>query len=318
MQDFASKVSASIIEQVLVTLRDVADWRNLQEANKEREQELNLLLELVPIPEGRWRDFVKHSHQLLDKAAGEDAGLAPNLAVHASAIALHTLKGMARSVGCRHLSTAVHGVEDQIRSLSQDRAATQSKLTSALAELRQLLSRYEALWTKKLKRGLNHQEPGDNQTALLDELAYRRQKLNGTSMPQPLPELLKTLDAYIQHSLYVSLSSLLRELTDSMVSLATELNKIPPEARFEGQDQGGHRRTANVLRMSLVHLIRNVLDHGLESPAERQDQGKNPRGVIIWDVRAQADRIVITCRDDGRGLDIESLLKKAIDLGYTP
>jgi HPt (histidine-containing phosphotransfer) domain-containing protein len=307
------------IDHVLVTLRDVTDWRKLQEANRQREEELNLLLELVPIPEGRWRDFVKQSHQLLAKA--ENTGqLAPTetSAHRLAAIALHTLKGLARSVGCRHLSMAVHEVEEGQRTFAGNEDAPLPTLMKSLADLRQLLSRYEALWVNKLKRGQENTEHSDSQAALLEELAYRRQQLTRTSpISQHLPELLHTLDSYIQQSLYVSLFALLRETTESMAQLATELNRIPPDIRLEGTDQWVHRSVAKVLRMSLVHLIRNALDHGLESPSDRQKQGKNPRGMISWRVSADARNVCITFHDDGRGLDIAALSRKANDLGYS-
>jgi two-component system chemotaxis sensor kinase CheA len=69
--------------------------------------------------------------------------------------------------------------------------------------------------------------------------------------------------------------------------------------------------------MSLVHLIRNALDHGLESPSDRQKMGKNPRGMISWRVTASAKNVCITFHDDGRGLDIAALARKANDLGYS-
>jgi signal transduction histidine kinase len=306
------------IGHVLVTLRDVTDWRKLQEANRQREEELNLLLELVPIPEGRWQDFVKQSHQLLTKAenAGQQAPTETS-ALRLAAIALHTLKGLARSVGCRHLSMAVHEVEERQRSLA-DQDAPLPTLKNSVSKLRRLLSRYETLWVDKLKRGEKNVEYSESQTALLEELAYRRQQLTRTSpASQSLPALLQTLDSYIQQSLYVSLFALLRETTESMAQLATELNRIPPDIHLEGTDQWVHRSVAKVLRMSLVHLIRNALDHGLESPSDRQKMGKNPRGMISWRVTASAKNVCITFHDDGRGLDIAALARKANDLGYS-
>jgi two-component sensor histidine kinase len=224
------------------------------------------------------------------------------------------LKGLARSIGCRHLSVAIHSIEDCWQARPQDIGPASSE--DSLIGLRQLLARYEDLWIHKLKRGQDHRE--DNQSSLIEELAYRRQQIRESShVAAHLPELLKTLDRYIQQSLYTSLFALLRELTESMAPLAAELNRIPPEIQLEGCDHWIHRRGANVLRMALVHLIRNALDHGLESPAERQSKGKNPRGRIIWSVKSGSGSISISCRDDGRGLEIEALIKKALELGYS-
>jgi len=313
--------AAASIEQILVTLRDVTDWRKLQESNKQREEEFNLLLELVPISEGRWQDFVKQCQELLTQAEKPDTDQpsgVESLALRSSAIALHTLKALARSIGCRHLSIAVHDVEDRLRDLPKNITAPQPNLAYALADLRQLLTRYEKLWTEKLKRGLGKRELHDDQTALLEELAYRRQQLTRpTGEPHRLDEFLQTLDSYIQNSLYVSLFGLLHELSESVAPLAKELGKLPPEFRIEGMDLWVHRRTAGILRMSLVHLVRNAVDHGIEAPDERRQRRKSSRGVIDWRITSSADKIYISCRDDGRGLDLDALLKKAESLGFS-
>jgi two-component system chemotaxis sensor kinase CheA len=62
----------------------------------------------------------------------------------------------------------------------------------------------------------------------------------------------------------------------------------------------------------LTHLIRNAIDHGLETPSERSAAGKNTTGVVRLAAQQQDDRILITVRDNGKGLDAEALKKKAI------
>ena len=63
----------------------------------------------------------------------------------------------------------------------------------------------------------------------------------------------------------------------------------------------------------LKHLVRNSADHGLEKPAERLAEGKPETGTITLRAYQQEGRIIIEVSDDGRGIDKEALLKKAID-----
>ncbi|MGO4551375.1 chemotaxis protein CheW [Lysobacter sp. 2RAF19] len=65
----------------------------------------------------------------------------------------------------------------------------------------------------------------------------------------------------------------------------------------------------------LVHLVRNSIDHGLESPAERRAAGKDETGTITLTAAHQGGRIVIEIGDDGRGLDRERILRKAAERG---
>jgi two-component system, chemotaxis family, sensor kinase CheA len=65
----------------------------------------------------------------------------------------------------------------------------------------------------------------------------------------------------------------------------------------------------------LVHLVRNAVDHGLEAPGERKIQGKNPAGRVTLRAINQAGGVVIEVADDGRGLDAETLKRKAVEKG---
>lgn len=66
----------------------------------------------------------------------------------------------------------------------------------------------------------------------------------------------------------------------------------------------------------LVHLIRNSLDHGLESPAARLAAGKKSQGCIRLEARPEGDQIVISVSDDGAGIDSNRVLAKAIEKGF--
>ncbi|MFD0738964.1 chemotaxis protein CheA [Lysobacter koreensis] len=65
----------------------------------------------------------------------------------------------------------------------------------------------------------------------------------------------------------------------------------------------------------LVHLVRNAIDHGLETPAERRAAGKDEAGTVTLTAAHQGATIVIEIADDGRGLDRERILRKAAERG---
>ena len=65
----------------------------------------------------------------------------------------------------------------------------------------------------------------------------------------------------------------------------------------------------------LVHLNRNSVDHGFESPEERRANGKNPIGQLILRAIHEAGNVTIEVKDDGRGIDAEALKNKAVEKG---
>jgi two-component system chemotaxis sensor kinase CheA len=82
-----------------------------------------------------------------------------------------------------------------------------------------------------------------------------------------------------------------------------------------GQDTDLDKSILDMLAEPLAHLVRNAVDHGIEPPEERINAGKPVQGTIKLDAYHQGNQIVIEISDDGRGIDKEKLLEKAIERG---
>jgi len=65
----------------------------------------------------------------------------------------------------------------------------------------------------------------------------------------------------------------------------------------------------------LVHLVRNAVDHGIESPAARVARGKTPTGTILLSAAQESNHVVITIMDDGAGIDASRVRQRAIQRG---
>lgn len=90
------------------------------------------------------------------------------------------------------------------------------------------------------------------------------------------------------------------------------------ELVLEGEETELDRSIVEQLGDPLVHMIRNALDHGVETPAVRVARGKPPVGTIRLSAAHQRGGIVIRIQDDGQGLDPERLLAKARERGLVP
>jgi two-component system chemotaxis sensor kinase CheA len=85
--------------------------------------------------------------------------------------------------------------------------------------------------------------------------------------------------------------------------------------QIEGADTRLDRTIIERLSEPLIHLVRNAIDHGLESPEERTAAGKPPAGQLIIGAGYEGDRVLIRVVDDGRGLDRERIVRKGTALG---
>jgi two-component system sensor histidine kinase and response regulator WspE len=96
--------------------------------------------------------------------------------------------------------------------------------------------------------------------------------------------------------------------------LARELGK-EVELSVEGEDTRVDRSVLEALKDPLLHLVRNALDHGLETREERADAGKSPRGHLTLSARREGERLLLRVEDDGRGLDPQHLRDVAVRKG---
>ncbi len=84
---------------------------------------------------------------------------------------------------------------------------------------------------------------------------------------------------------------------------------------IEGGDTELDRSVMDGLNDPLMHLIRNGIDHGIETPEIREAAGKPRKGTLLLSARRDRDNVIITIQDDGQGISAEKVKKKAIERG---
>lgn len=87
---------------------------------------------------------------------------------------------------------------------------------------------------------------------------------------------------------------------------------------IQGADTELDKLIVEDLSDPLMHIIRNSIDHGIESPEDRHAQGKPDKGVICLSAAQKGNHVVIEVRDDGRGIDPEKVRRKAVERGLIP
>jgi len=132
-------------------------------------------------------------------------------------------------------------------------------------------------------------------------------------------------------------AQMLRRISTDLQLLATDLhmrpiknlfNKFPRLVRSLSQERGkkialkisGEETKLDKMVIEeigdpLIHLIRNAVDHGIETPEERIKKGKDPVGTINLSASQEGDSVVIKIEDDGRGMDFELIRQTAVEKG---
>lgn len=112
----------------------------------------------------------------------------------------------------------------------------------------------------------------------------------------------------------VPVGTLFQKFKRTIHDLSTQLGKHV-ELVTVGSETELDKTVIEKLNDPLLHLIRNSIDHGVEMPDERRAVGKSPVGTVTLSAKHAGAFIYITIQDDGKGLDTEAILDKAIQRG---
>lgn len=101
-----------------------------------------------------------------------------------------------------------------------------------------------------------------------------------------------------------------RVVRDLARNLKKEVNLV-----LEGEETDLDKNLVEALSDPLVHLVRNAVDHGIEMPDVRAENGKSRIGQVILSAQQEGDHILLSIDDDGAGMDPEVLRRKAVEKG---
>ncbi len=152
------------------------------------------------------------------------------------------------------------------------------------------------------------------------------------ALAQKLSEAGPSVDLEVEHSVE-AMSRQTRDLQESVMAIRAQpvksvfsrmprvvrdlADKLGKDVRLElsGEQTEVDTTVIEELAEPLTHMLRNSMDHGLEGPEERIEAGKSGTGIIKLAAEHRGERVIITISDDGRGINREVVLRKAIEKG---
>ncbi|TRO83068.1 chemotaxis protein CheA [Trichloromonas acetexigens] len=131
---------------------------------------------------------------------------------------------------------------------------------------------------------------------------------------QQMSKLVRELQEIAMTIRMIPVSGLFRRMIRLVHDLSLKAGK-KVELILSGEETEVDKTVVETITDPLVHLIRNSLDHGLEPPDERIRAGKPEKGIVRLSARHEEGEVWITIEDDGRGLNRDKILSKAISKG---
>ena len=206
---------------------------------------------------------------------------------------------------------------DELVNLTAEAAVAQRHLSSEIDKLMQIRHRWQHLRIHE-SGDVKTAEP-TRETGLVNKLFDLGDSLDEMgSRLQDAAENAGRLIETLQH----------RSMEIRMLPLALVLNTLPRAVRdlsrqfgkkvaftVKGEQTTVDKRILEQIGDPLIHLLRNALDHGLETPSARRSAGKPEVGIIRLEAKQEGAKVLVILEDDGRGIDSQLLKQTALDKG---
>lgn len=223
---------------------------------------------------------------------------------------LHMVKGNAGAFGFEGLADGAQEAEDLLEALRQPGPGANSlsgRLALSLGDLRGQL--------EEIRRAMKS-IAGEGQDAMARILRWKMDRLMAAANAIDAAALEPPLRSLIEASRrlpFLSPAYLARKYANLVDRLAEGLGK---RVGFRVTSNTGDIHPESFARVdeALVHILRNMVDHGIETPSEREAAGKGEAEIGLEYV-AQEDRILLRLHDDGRGMDPDAIAGRSVELG---
>lgn len=226
---------------------------------------------------------------------------------------VHTIKGSAQLFGFTQLGQLAHALETCLC------AVRQGDIKLDHIRLNILLDCVEDMGKILAHIQVNHAE-NCHKNALAEMLprlekaffAEHAPKVSGASeVSQSRKQLFVAYSGELMKTYRQSIGTVTSKFQSAARDFAKELGK-QIELHLEGDEMELDEKVAQAVNDPLMHIVRNAIDHGIETPDERQKLGKPEIGRITIRTYQEGDQLIIEIRDDGRGLNPEKIIAKAL------
>lgn len=129
-----------------------------------------------------------------------------------------------------------------------------------------------------------------------------------------LHKMINELQSIVMSIRMVTFSSTMLKMNRIIHDMNKKFNKTV-ELIVVGEDTEVDKNVIDLISDPLMHIIRNAIDHGIETKEEREKLGKSPNGKIVLEAKNIGSNILISITDDGCGIDTLAIYNKALSLG---
>jgi hypothetical protein len=306
----------NIAEKLLVTVKDVTEVRKLQDQAKAQERELSYISEIINVSSEQLNRFLQSSSRFIEENSRlihANQRAAPEI-LKILFVNCHTMKGAARALNLQHAVEVIHKAEEHFADI-QNLASPwiQDEVVSFNDDIKTEIDLYAYLNKVRLGRDPQQLYRFEMDIILMQDLFHTLESIRTGQTYDPT--LLNKIHHTLQQKMFTDATEVLKEVLSGARSLAKDLGKINPDIEINNPGIYFSPNGQELVRSTLIHLLRNSMDHGIERPNERKVLGKSEKGRIHVTLKLGPEGLQLRYWDDGRGLDFRSIREIAMVRG---
>ena len=140
---------------------------------------------------------------------------------------------------------------------------------------------------------------------------YRSSKEDDMKMRLIIDEM----ESMVKNIRVLPISTVFNSFSRMVRDIANEKGK-DIDFEIEGKDTCADKKIIEEIKTPLIHILRNAIDHGIETKEERIANGKNPVGRILLSAKQDDNKVIIDVVDDGHGFNLEKIKDRAVSRGF--
>ncbi|SMF57226.1 ATP-binding protein [Pseudobacteriovorax antillogorgiicola] len=309
--------SEGVIQSILVTLLDVTSERILELETTFQRIEMNRLQELANVPTGKAEQFFSTSEQLLQE--NERLILGANIReeqIKMLFVNAHTIKGAARTLHLTDLAKVIHHAEEHYSEILRGEPPNMKRLQCDIEECKQTWVSYKKINEEKLNRLSDIGKVKVDREFIEQHYYFLKSFISQESiLSDSIIEIIHKHTQTLTDMIFEQLPGVFEEYKNRAIKIARDLDKEEPNFDVSAPDLGIPSQAKITLDQCMIHLLRNSLDHGIESIDERKRANKSVHGTIKMHAKVSDGLLEIHMSDDGRGMALDQLKETGIKKG---
>lgn len=322
--DWNPVIANNMVCKLMVSVRDVTLLKKMEHDALSKKRELDIISQLLNVSAKKYLVFALSAKRFISENRME---VERNEHSSETIIALlfrnmHTLKGNCRTFNFSYFSDVVHEVESTYSELQHDLKTNwnRDKLLSDLLCVENILQEYERVYYTVLGRGESSGGARDKNGCWADSKTIESIQRSIDSSTEQFPalrdsKLFLPIQLWLNRATSSPLSETLADIIDSLPSIARQLNKEVPTIVIEDNHVRIKSSGTELITNVFAHILRNSVDHGIETPESTLHTEKPHVGKIEIRAIPHLKCLHIHIKDDGLGLNIDKLFQAGIDLG---